>query len=101
MGAKKEVGADGKLSWTLWDRFDVDEGRDITLKEFIDYFDAKHGLEVTMISSGVSMLYSFFTNPKKLKERMPMPMSQLVQEVSKVELKPKDCYLTFEICCNE
>ena len=38
---------------------------------------------------------------KKLKERMPMPMSALVQEVSKVELKPKQQYLTFEICCND
>jgi len=99
--AKKVVGAEGKLSWTLWDRFDVDEGRDITLKEFLAYFDAKHGLEVTMISSGVSILYSFFTNPKKLKERMPLPMSQLVVEVSKQEFKPKQTYCTFEICCND
>ena len=44
---KKEV-ANGKLSWTLWDRFDVNEGRDITLKEFLEYFKTKHGLEVTM-----------------------------------------------------
>jgi len=98
---KKEVGTDGKLSWTLWDRFDVDEGRDITLKEFLAYFADKHGLEVTMISSGVSILYSFFTNAKKLKERMPMPMSALVTEVSKTEFKPKQRYITFEICAND
>ena len=54
-----------------------------------------------MISSGVSILYSFFTNPKKLKERMPLPMSQLVSEVSKQEFKPKQTYCTFEICCND
>ena len=59
------------MEWTLWDRFDVDEGRDITLKEFIDLFKERYKLEVTMISSGVSILYSFFTNQKKLKERMP------------------------------
>ena len=46
---KKEVG-NGKMSWTLWDRFDVNEGRDITLKEFLEYFDKKHGLEVTCAS---------------------------------------------------
>ena len=28
----------GGVKWTLWDRFDVDVGRDFTLKEFIDYF---------------------------------------------------------------
>jgi len=96
----KTVG-DGKMTWSLWDRFDIDEGRDITLKEFIAYFNDKHGLEVTMISSGVSILYSFFTNAKKLKERMPMPMSQLVTEVSKTEYKPKQRYITFEICAND
>lgn len=53
-----------------------------------------------MISSGVSILYSFFTNPKKLKERMPMAMADLVVDVSKAQLKPKQTYLTFEICCN-
>ena len=54
-----------------------------------------------MISSGVSILYSFFTNAKKLKERMPMPMAQLITEVSKSEFKPKQQYVTFEICCND
>ena len=78
----------------------VNEGRELTLKEFIDYFNQKHELEVTMISSGVSILYSFFTNAKKLKERMVLPMSQLVTEVSKTEFKPKQTYVTFEICCN-
>merc|ERR1719443_2653077 len=31
---KKQVGA-RKLEWSLWDRFDINESRDITLKEFI------------------------------------------------------------------
>merc|ERR1719393_77146 len=99
--APKKEAIPGKLTWTLWDRFDVNEGRDITLREFIDLFQERHGLEVTMISSGVSMLYSFFTNPKKLKERMVMPMSQLVVEVSKAELKEKQNFVTFEICCQD
>ena len=30
-----------------------------------------------------------------------MPMAQLVQEVSKTEIKPKQSYFTFEICCND
>ena len=101
IAAPKKVVGSRKLEWSLWDRFDVNEGRDITLKEFLAYMEEKHGLEVTMISSGVSILYSFFTNAKKLKERMPMTMSALVEEVSKVELKPKQQYLTFEICCND
>jgi ubiquitin-activating enzyme E1 len=97
---KKTVGAGG-MEWTLWDRYDVDEGRELTLKEFIAHFQEKYKLEVTMISSGVSILYSFFTNQKKLKERMPLKMSELVTEVSKTEFKPKQKYITFEICCND
>lgn len=27
--------------WTLWDRFDVDLGRDITLKEFLEWFEVR------------------------------------------------------------
>jgi hypothetical protein len=69
----RKVGANGP-AWTLWDRYEIDEGRELTLKEFIDFFKTKHQLEVTMVSSGVSILYSFFTNAKKLAERMPMTM---------------------------
>ena len=96
----KKIGANG-AEWTLWDRYDVDEGRDISLKEFLQLFKAQHKLEVTMISSGVSILYSFFTNAKKLKERMPTPLSELVTEISKAEFKPTQKYITLEICCND
>jgi len=97
---KNRVGT-SDMEWTLWDRFDVNEGRDITLTEFLDYFQTRHKLEVTMISSGVSILYSFFTAKKKLEERKKMKMSQLVQSVSNVEFKPKQTYIICEICCTD
>jgi ubiquitin-activating enzyme E1 len=52
----------------LWDRFEVD---DVTLTEFIEYFKQK-GLEVTMVSSGVSLLYASFYPAAKVKDRMSM-----------------------------
>jgi ubiquitin-activating enzyme E1 len=59
------------VEFSLWDRFDI-EG-DLTLKELLNYFQEKHQLEVTMLSCGNSMLYSFFMPKKKLEERLPMP----------------------------
>ena len=52
----------------LWDRFEVE---DIPLQQFIDDFEAK-GLSITMISSGVSLLYASFYPPSKLKDRLPL-----------------------------
>jgi len=85
-------------SWTLWDRFDV-KG-DLTLSEFIDYFKKKHELEITMLSCGVVMLYSFFMGKDKLAERMPMKMDKLVESISKTPLPAGKTYLIFEICVN-
>ena len=52
----------------LWDRFEVEN---VTLTEFLKDFEDK-GLDVTMISSGVSLLYASFYPPSKLKDRMPL-----------------------------
>lgn len=53
----------------LWDRFEVD---DIPLQSFLDNF-AEKGLDITMVSSGVSLLYASFYPPAKVKDRLPLP----------------------------
>jgi len=65
----KYQGAAGEVTIDkLWDRFEVDN---VTLRDFLADFKAR-GLDVMMISSGVSLLYASFYPPSKLKDRLPL-----------------------------
>jgi len=98
------------IEWSSWDRFDVDgtdrqlavtNSEEMTLQEFINFFQAKHQLEITMLSSGVSMIYSFFMSAKGKQERMNAKLSEVVEKVSKKRHGSHVKALTVEICCND
>jgi ubiquitin-activating enzyme E1 len=87
-------------NWTAWDCLDMNVG-DITLAEFIAYFEKEYNLDISMISHGVSILFSFFANKKKLEERKKMKMSEVVQSITKKEFPPNQLFITFEIIAND
>lgn len=89
----------GEDEWTLWSRFDVPGNP--TLQGFIDFFKNEHGLEVTMLSSGVSMLFSGFMPPKKSQERLQMKMSELIETVSKKKIPDHARYQIVEMMCDD
>ncbi|KAF8665805.1 hypothetical protein AX16_000249 [Volvariella volvacea WC 439] len=90
--AKKKYGS---TEWTLWDRFEFNN--DPTLKELIDWFQTNHKLSISMVSQGVSMLWSSFVGKKKSEERLPMKFSKLVETVSKKPIPSHTKQLIVEV----
>ncbi|KAI8805595.1 hypothetical protein BJ742DRAFT_748592 [Cladochytrium replicatum] len=84
-------------TFTLWDRFDING--DISLQQLIDLFQKEHGLEITMLSSGVSMLYSSFTVQKP--QKLAMPISKVLETTSKKPIPQYVKALVLEMCVND
>jgi ubiquitin-activating enzyme E1 len=82
----------------LWDRFEYHS--DITLEVFLRSFEEK-GLEITMLSSGVSLLYASFFPKAKLKDRYPLRLSELVETVSKKAIPEHTKNVIFEVCADD
>ncbi|KAI9815354.1 MAG: E1 ubiquitin-activating protein [Thelocarpon impressellum] len=92
------LGKDGEVTIDkLWDRFEVP---DMPLKDFLKHFEDK-GLNITMVSSGVSLLYASFAAPAKRKERLPLMMSQLVATVSRKAVPAHQKNVIFEVTAED
>ncbi|KAK3709496.1 E1 ubiquitin-activating protein [Vermiconidia calcicola] len=94
----KYQGPDGEVTIDkLWDRFETE---DVTLQQFLDDFKAK-GLSITMISSGVSLLYASFYPPSRVRDRLPMKLSQLVEHISRNRIPEHQRNVILEITCED
>ncbi|KAI0394351.1 putative ubiquitin-protein ligase [Xylariaceae sp. FL0594] len=91
-------GPDGKVTLDkIWDRF---ESEDVTLGELLADFE-KRGLTISMISSGVSLLYASFFPPTKRAERCAMKLSEVVESVSKKPIPEHQKEVIFEIVADD
>jgi ubiquitin-activating enzyme E1 len=99
--AKTKAMLKGKeWDWTAWDSLDMNLG-DITMGEFLDYFENEYNLEISMLSHGVSILYSFFANKTKVEERKRMKMTEVITSITKKEFPPKQLFIILEVIAND
>ncbi|ETN83338.1 ubiquitin-activating enzyme E1 [Necator americanus] len=88
-----------ETTFTLWDRLEIQGPK--TLQEAVDWIQNETGLEVTMLSSGVSLIYSFFMDAKKRAHRMPMDVKAVVEDVSKREVPRHQRSLVLEVMATD
>jgi ubiquitin-activating enzyme E1 len=87
-------------NWTAWDSLDMNLGN-ITMGEFMDHFENEYNLEISMLSYGVSILYSFFANKKKIEERKAMKMTDVITSITKKEFPPNQLFIVLEVIAND
>ena len=78
-------------------KFPENQDIDTTSDKFLEYFKTKFNLDVQMLSQGVSILYSFFANKKKVEERMVMPMSKIITSITGKEFPPNQLFIILEL----
>ncbi|KAE9551105.1 hypothetical protein FO519_005683 [Halicephalobus sp. NKZ332] len=92
VGAPKRKYSD--TEFTLWDRIEIDGP--MTLQQLIDKIAEITGLEISMMSSGVSLLYAFFQGPKA-RERLKFDVVRAVEEVSHNPVPPYRRSIVLEV----
>ncbi|KAG7192562.1 E1 ubiquitin-activating protein [Scheffersomyces spartinae] len=81
----------------IWSKFEI-EG-DLTLQQLLDKFEKEEGLEISMLSYDVVLLYASFQPPKKVKDKLPKTISQLVKEVTKKDIPEHVKTLNLVVLC--
>lgn len=87
-------------NWTAWDSLDINIGN-ITMGEFMDYFEKEYDLEIQMLSYGVSILHSFFAKPDKVKQRKAMKMTEVITSITGKEFPPNQLFIILEVIAND
>nr|CDP98556.1 BMA-UBA-1, isoform a [Brugia malayi] len=96
IAAPKKKCADGYF--TLWDRFEIQGPK--KMKELIQWIKEETGLDVTMMSCGVSLIYSFFLSSDKRMERLEQDMKDIVEEVTRKKIPDYVQSIVLEVIAN-
>ncbi|XP_065396662.1 ubiquitin-like modifier-activating enzyme 7 isoform X3 [Macaca fascicularis] len=88
------------LKWTCWDRLKVPAGQpERTLELLLAHLQEQHGLRVRMLLHGPALLYSAGWSPEKQALRLPLRVTELVQQVTGQVLAPGLRVLVLELSC--
>jgi ubiquitin-activating enzyme E1 len=86
--------------FTLWDRFEV-KG-DMTLEGLIEYFTREHKLVPSMVSAGMSVIYSpHFMRQTSKGQDMKRKISELFETVTKSKIPAHVRSLTLDMLCDD
>ncbi|KAI3406137.1 UBA1 [Candida oxycetoniae] len=97
---KSAKGKYGKKEFdTVWDQIVIED--DITLQELLDRFQNEDGLEISILSYDVVVLYASFFPAKKNQERLGLTISEVIKKVSKKEIPSHVKYLVLQACCED
>ena len=71
------------IAWTAWDTLELECDARVTLREFVQLYEARFGLAVSAVSRGPSLVYADFMNPAKLAQRLAAPLVDVLREFSR------------------
>jgi len=99
--SKHYVYKKGKLwDWTLWDNIEIQNAKNMTVQDLIDYLKQEWGLDLIILSYGPSILYAFYMSENKLEKRRPLKITKLIKAVTDKSLTKNQQYLYLEISCS-
>ncbi|QKF94300.1 ubiquitin activating enzyme [Fadolivirus algeromassiliense] len=91
---KMNVNKVGEKEYSMWDTFVV-QG-DITLQEFLDFFEETHKIELDTVTYGNFMMYGVIVNPKKKAQRLNMKIKDIIEKELNVRLDATS--ITLQVC---
>lgn len=73
----------------------------MTVSQLMAYVEEAYGTDLTMLSAGVSILYTAFGNAKKNTERKNMTLKAVYESITRKTIPESQKYMVFEIILSD